>query len=313
VGYRTFDQFAHELLRSVNDPIQRANVFDARQAINDSYREVTQFADWQCLLDRYDIPMVTAYTTGTVTVTPGSTTVTGSGTTWVTTWYNRKIMLTGDPSEKEIAVVNSPTQLTLRYPYNGSLTTYTGLSYTIYQDTYPVPCAPGRDCIILNPTQQWARLLKFDRYTYDNRTAYNRFQTAIGPSIYTDAGTDPFPTSPTFQQARFEFWPKPTAAQDLVLKYFSNITPLSAGTDKTVMPQEFDEILIRLGTYRLKKRFAIPGWDADRTVAMQLLLQFREKNATQAAMDFQPAASLWPYNDPWALDNALTSWPGTIR
>ena len=313
MGYRSFDQLTLELLRDVNDPINRATTFDARQAINDSYREITQFADWQFLLARYDIPLVAAYTTGTVTVAPGSTTVTGSGTTWSASWFNKKIMLTGDPQEKEVALVNSPTQLTLSYPYNGTLTTYTGLSYTIYQDTYPVPCAPGRDALVLNPTQQWARLLKFDRYTYDNRTAFNRFQTAIGPSIYTEAGTDPYPTSPTFQQMRFEFWPKPTAAQDLVLKYFQTIIPLAAPTDLTVLPPEFDEVLLRLGTYRLKRRFAIPGWADDRTVAMQMLLQFREKNVTQSAMDYQPAASLWPYNDPWALDNSLTSWPGTIR
>jgi hypothetical protein len=312
MGYRTFDQFSHELLRSVNDPIERATIFDARQAINDSYREICQFADWQFLLDRLDLPMFQPYTTGTVTATPGSTTVTGVGTAWDPAWFNKKITLTGDPSEKEIIEVTAPGTLQLRYPYAGTAV-LTDVDYTIYQDTYPVNIGAGRDLMILNPSQQWAKCLKMDVYTFNNRTAFNRFQTAIGPSIYTDGGADWNNLSPTYQQPRVQFWPKPMAQQDLVVIYFRTVTPMQASTDKTVLPPEFDEVLIRLGTYRLKRRFAVPGWSEDHTVAMQMLLQFREKNASQQAMDFQPNATLFPFNDPWALDMNLESWPGVIR
>jgi hypothetical protein len=313
VGYRTFDQFSHELLRNVNEPIERATIYDARQAINDSYREICQFADWQFLLDRLDLPMFPAYTTGTVTATVGSTTVTGVGTAWQTSWFGQKIILTGDQSEKEILQFNSPTQLTLRYPYNGSSTTIANVGYTIYQDTYPLNIGAGRDLMVLNPSQQWARLLKMDVYTFNNRTAYNRFQTAIGPSVYTDAGADWNTLSPTYRQPRLQFWPKPTALQEMVVQYFRNVTPLAAVTDTTVLPPEFDEILLRLGTYRLKRRYQIAGWSEDHTIAMQMLLQFREKNASQTAMDFQPNATLFPFNDPWAMDMNLEAWPGVIR
>lgn len=313
MGYRTFDQFSHELLRSVNDPIERATVYDARQGINDSYREICQFADWQFLLDRLDLGTFNPYTTGTVSVNVGSTLVTGNATTWDVNWFNKKISLTGDPTEKEIAQVTSPTTLTLRYPYYGTLTNLTNVGYNLYQDTYPINIGAGRDLMILNPSQQWAKCLKMDVYTFNNRTAFNRFQTAIGPSIYTDGGADWNILSPTYQQPRVQFWPKPMMQQELVVVYFRTVTPLSLGTDKTVLPPEFDEVLIRLGTYRLKRRFGVPGWSEDHTVAMQMLLQFREKNASQAAMDYQPNASLFPFNDPWALDMNLEAWPGVIR
>lgn len=313
MGYRTFNQFTHELLRSVNDPIERATTYDARQAINDSYREICQFADWQFLLDRLDLPIFKSYTTGTVSVTVGSTAVIGVNTVWDPAWYNKKIILTGDQSEKEIRRVIDPTTLELRYPFNGSLQNLSAAAYTIYQDTYPMDIGAGRDLMILNPSQQWARCLKFDAYTFHNRTAFNRFQTAIGPSIYTDGGSDWNTLSPTYQQPRVQLWPKPMAQQELVVVYFRNVTPLAAVADKTVLPPEFDEVLIRLGTYRLKRRFGVPGWSEDHTVAMQMLLQFREKNASQTAMDYQPNATLFPFNDPWAMDMNLESWPGVIR
>lgn len=315
-GLRNFDQLTMELLRSVNVPIQRATVYDARQAVNDSYREITQFADWNFLIDRYDIPLVPSYTTGTVTVALGSTTVTANAAAvWNAGWFNRKILLTGDTAEKEIVsfqFVGGFWTATLRYPFNSPIAPLAGLSYTIFEDSYPVPCAPGRDLVVLNPLFQWSKLDKLDRYTFDVRTAFNRFQTGIRPSIYTEDGVDWNTTSPNYQQVKFQFWPKPTAAQDLILRYFRNVPSLVQPTDRTVLPPEFDEVLIRLGTYRLRRKFGVPGWAEDHTVAMRMLLQFREKNNTATAADFQPGSSLYPYSDSWAIDTAMPSWPGRI-
>lgn len=312
MGYRTFNELTHELLRCVNVPIQRATTYDSRQAINDSYREVVQFADWNFLLDRYDIPLVGAYTTGTVTATVGSTAVTGVSTVWNTSWFNRKVLLSGDTEEKEVASFTSPTTLTLRYPFNSSLSPTAGIGYMIFQDSYPVPSAPGRDLLIQNPVFQWEKLDKYDRYTFDSRTAFNRFTAGTRPTIYTEDGVDWSTTSPTYQQVKLQFWPKPVGAQDLILRFFKNVPPLALSTDKSVLPQEFDEVLIRLGTYRLRRKFGVPGWAEDHTVAMRTLLQLREKNATQTAFDFQPGASMYPPNDAWAVDASLSTWPGRI-
>lgn len=67
------------------------------------------------------------YTTGTVSVTNGSATVTGSGTSWSTDWDTYEIIIDG--VVYQIASVGSSTSITLTENYAGS--TNSGLSYTI--------------------------------------------------------------------------------------------------------------------------------------------------------------------------------------
>ena len=312
MGLRTFVQLTAEVYRQVNSPIQRASVFDIQQALNDAYREITQYADWNYLLDRYDIPLVASYSAGTVTATQGSTAITGAGTTWVNTWYNRKIMLSGDSEEKEIINFTGAGSAVLRYPYNSTLTPTTNLSYTIYQDSYPVPISPGRDLMIVNPQFQWSRLKKYDKWTFMDRTAFNRFSTDIRPTIYTDDGTDTVAASPTFGQPKLQFWPRPTAAQDLVLAFFRAATPLAADGDRTILPPEFEEILIKIARFRIKKSHGIPGWMDDEREAFGLLVQMRDKQASSTAYDFEIKSSLFPSTDTYAMDAAFGSWPGRL-
>lgn len=79
------------------------------------------------------------YTTGTLSATNGSTTLTGSGTTWTAPMAGRAIKITasdvaassGDGFWYEISSVGSATSITLTRAYNG--TSLTGGSYTIGQ------------------------------------------------------------------------------------------------------------------------------------------------------------------------------------
>jgi len=77
------------------------------------------------------------YTTGTVAATNGSTTITGSGTTWTTNMADRWINIpltasdstSGDDNWYQIASVTSATSLTLHNEYEGN--NATGATYTI--------------------------------------------------------------------------------------------------------------------------------------------------------------------------------------
>lgn len=311
MGLRSFIQMVHELLREVNSPIQRATAFDAQQAINDAYRDIHQFYNWSWLIDRYDIAIQPPYTTGTISVAVGSTAVTGVGTAWSTTWFNKKILLSGNNAEFEVASFTSPTTLVLRYPYQ-STTNLVAQPYQIFQDDYPVPINSGRDLIILNPMWQWARLDKVDRWTFDDRTQFSRFSAVQGPTIFTDSGTDQNAASPTFQQPRFQFWPIPLSAQNLVLRFYRIPPPLLLDTDMTLLPIEFEEVLIKLGRFRLKRKFGVVGWMEDEKTAMMTLVQFREKQNAQTGYDQRPGSIAWPYADSWATDMSLGSWPGRI-
>jgi hypothetical protein len=82
-----------------------------------------------------------SYTTGTVAVTKGSTTVTGTGTSWNTAndfgltniQAGGKITL-GDGDVYEVASVGSDTSITLSMAFTG--TTATESSYTYFEDEY---------------------------------------------------------------------------------------------------------------------------------------------------------------------------------
>lgn len=314
MGLRTFQQLTAEVYRQVNAPVQSASIFDIQQAINDAYREITQYADWNFLLDRYDIPLVPSYGTGTVTATQGSTAITSAGgAVWNVAWFNRKILITGDSEEKEITAFTGPNSATLRYPYNSTLTVTANLSYTVFQDSYPIPISPGRDLMIVNPQFQWSRLDKLDKWTFLDRTAFNRFSTDIRPVIYCDDGTDIVSASPTFGQPKVMFWPRPSSAQDLCLWFFRAATPLLLDADRTILPPEFEEILIKISRFRLKKSHGIPGWMDDEKEAFSLLVQMRDKQASSTAFDFRISGGMFPSTDAWATDAAFGgSWPGRL-
>lgn len=87
--------------------------------------------------------LIADYTTGTVSaVTSGSSTVTGSGTTWTAQMAGRYIRIdqsntanTGDSMWYEIESVASTTSLTLVSPYNGSSIAAGSATYTIGQSS----------------------------------------------------------------------------------------------------------------------------------------------------------------------------------
>lgn len=78
------------------------------------------------------IPLIPLYTTGTVTVSNASRSVTGSSTAWDFTMVGAKILLGG--SYYKITSVTSTTALIISQPYQG--TTLTDSTYQIWVDEY---------------------------------------------------------------------------------------------------------------------------------------------------------------------------------
>jgi hypothetical protein len=283
---------------------------------HDALEEIVQYHNWHFLIDRYDIPLLAAYATGVCTATNGSTIVTASDAqaTWNTGWFNRKILINGVPDEKEIVAITHPAgnwQATLRFPVNTSQTSLASIGYTLYQDEYPIPISPGRDIMIINPTLKF-RLIKPDKYTSEDRTSFSRFVGGPGPTMYTDGGSDWNPASPTYGQPRFKFFPTFNSTQTLILYYYKNFIPLSADTDVVPMPQEFDELVIKIATYRLRKTYGIPGWVDDFKMASSLKVLFRENDNTQTAYDYIASLYGYPFFDPYSIDSSLGMWPGKI-
>jgi hypothetical protein len=80
------------------------------------------------------LPLVPVYGTGTVSLTQGSRTVTGSGTIWTSAMIGRKF-LGPDSAYYKIIGFTSTTSITLSEPYQGSTVT-SGGSYQIWKDEY---------------------------------------------------------------------------------------------------------------------------------------------------------------------------------
>lgn len=125
--------------------------------------------------DRRVVDLTAAdYTTGTVTATNGSTTLTGSGTTWTAPMAGRFIKLTptdvaastGDGFWYEISSVTNATTIVLTRAYNGTSTA--GAAYTLgqasvlpeaYQDL-PVYKATEQYFTSIQPERMQAELYK---------------------------------------------------------------------------------------------------------------------------------------------------------
>lgn len=105
-----------------------------RNAIRQRLMEYAASYDWPHYRDIGSIQTINDYTTGTVSVTNGSRTVTGSGTTFPTLSAGRKIRIGTENHFYYVATRDSATQLTLRDPYMGS--TQSGVTYTLFQDEY---------------------------------------------------------------------------------------------------------------------------------------------------------------------------------
>ncbi|MBW2992514.1 hypothetical protein KY345_04825 [Candidatus Woesearchaeota archaeon] len=105
--------------------------------VNNRYEEVANWYPWRWLYE-LDYPQRTTaiYDTGTVEVTNGSTTVTGSGTAFTSAMTNRKIKISGFEEIYKITYV-SATELTLNVAYTGD--TESGASYDIYEDELSLP------------------------------------------------------------------------------------------------------------------------------------------------------------------------------
>lgn len=87
-----------------------------------------------------------AYSTGTVSVTAGSTAITLTSGTWDPTWTKRQIIISGRGERYGVTITGATTG-TLADAWQG--TTLTGLSYRMFRDTYSLPsdCEFGKEIV----------------------------------------------------------------------------------------------------------------------------------------------------------------------
>jgi hypothetical protein len=108
--------------------------------INDANRSFHSFGEWDFDKRTATYTLAAPYNTGTVDVTNGSATVTGTGTTFTSAMVDRYIRIAGAAREYRISAYSSATSITIETTYTGD--TATGQTYNIVDERKALPTSP---------------------------------------------------------------------------------------------------------------------------------------------------------------------------
>lgn len=132
------------------------------------------------------ITTVAPYETGTVAMTNGLKTVTGTDTVWTSSMVGRKMRFNDENAYYRIASVTDATHLTLEVVYQG--TTDTDATYSIYKDEYRLPA----DCDtykVLRQIENSRALTSLEATAFDiyeptpEATGHPTFEILIGTKL----------------------------------------------------------------------------------------------------------------------------------
>jgi hypothetical protein len=195
----------------------------AQRWIIDRYRSITEDTLWSFKIGEGVFYTPASYTTGTVTTTNDSTTVTGSGTTWTSAMSNRQMQVGGLTYNFTYV---STTSGTLDRKWYGATTA--DQTYSILQAWITPADTDFHTWIsVIDPVAGW-RI----------RTGYSSFELdTIDPG--RDSGGSPSilaarsysTTSGTFGTPRFELWPYSSTLTQFTYMYERRVADLSANTD----------------------------------------------------------------------------------
>lgn len=208
--------------------------------VNSRYRYICGKGSWNWLIKDSIIQTTTEITTGTVTATLDSTTITFSNapTPSVAGWF---IQFSSSDDWYEIAShTAATTSAVLANAY--LLTTSSTLTFKLRKVYYTLPTDLGklldirqsRDDIKLT----YIPIRKLDRYVAD--------RTQSGePEFYSFVGVN---SSGVY---RLEFYPVPNVKMNLNVRYYQLVAELSGDSDTPLIPTQFHDILVWdvLGTY----------------------------------------------------------------
>lgn len=193
------------------------------------------------------------YSTGTVSISVASSTVTGSGTTFPSTYTTGLAKFaTGYAAPwYYVATRDSGTQLTLAGTSIWADAALSGSTYALWQDTYNLESdvdtlievrllSTGNDGPIAITSE--ARL---DEVAYHPR--WSGFPRACAMVPQSSAGLK-----------RIRIWPAPDATYRLSYRYLKAYTDMSADGDECVVPEEWRDIIVcgaLRWAYRLKGQY----------------------------------------------------------
>lgn len=189
----TFLELQNALLRRLRDQSGGMTTV-AQESINWALMDLAERFDWYWWLRRGYFSTVASYSTGTVTTTADSLSVTGASTVWSYRMIGRKIEFGATSvggaatSWYTIRKVPSATSIVLDHPFRG--TAGAAQSYVIYQDEYALRWDMDR----INMIRYLEGPFRVVRFYQDELyyTQPNPRRTGK-PELYRPRGVSPFP------------------------------------------------------------------------------------------------------------------------
>jgi len=180
---------------------------------------------------------IASYITGTVSVTNGSATITGTDTVWTETMEGRKFKLTANTEVYDVLTYTSPTELILSQAVTAD--TDDELSYTIYQDELTLPEDCGEIVLISEPVNYMTLEKIGIRQLRERQTACYTSVDSISfdnPSYYS-----------VLSDSNIIVYPAPSEVTLLTLDYTKKFVELSDDEEEPLIPTDFHEIIL-IGT-----------------------------------------------------------------
>jgi hypothetical protein len=267
---RTFSDIYTEILNKMRQPTNITSIIEqAKRYANTGLHDMVFGFEYQLPWLERDAVLLTraAYTTGTVSIDRGSTTLTGASTLWTTTddfsianaRASGKISF-GDGNVYGIDEVASATSITLLTRYVEDDDLAAGASYTYFEDEYAL-------------ASDFLKPIDYRRFTAaynipligrnEFRRMYPRPNMGGTPRVATlidktfGASTTPV--------THVQFYPYPTTVMQIPYSYITkNLAVSSAGVEQVSMSADSDEPILPNQYRKAIVSFAIWQWYRDK-------------------------------------------------
>lgn len=189
--------------------------------INARYGSVLQATDWIGLKGHTTVETTAAYQSGadSITAVVGQIAILGTGTAWTPDLFQGKLFYVPGDTAVYTIDVQSPTLLALDRPYEGRggaplNTVYSGVSYVIMQDVYPLPTDCRSIVTVLSPTTGFP----LAPFTKDGLDRFAGSRARIGwPESWAEYDDSPESAPPVVHQIQLS--PAPLQAAGYPLEY----------------------------------------------------------------------------------------------
>lgn len=257
--------------------------------INETYKRVASEAPWPWLLTHDVVQTVAEITTGTVSINSGATALTFSSAPAVSVANDYQIQFSTSDDWYDISAhTAASTSATLADAYTASTNLSSG-TYLLRKVFYSLPSDVDR---ILDVRQSisdtaltYTPIRDFDRVLPD--------PTSTGdPYIYSIVGLD------SSDNWRIVFYPTADSIINVHVRYYKNITELSANTSQPIFPDKWHQVLVH-------GALAFFGWNYRDDSRRNFALQDYEKMIKNMKMSILPTTDSITVIGPVASSSGL--------